>query len=71
MTIQVPLSPIILVLCLAVSWEMTECPAKCLCPPFGKNVVVKCPGIDQIPHRFPQNTVMLYVFKIVKPLEKR
>ncbi|XP_074620187.1 uncharacterized protein LOC141878992 isoform X3 [Acropora palmata] len=48
-----------LILLLAVLHGSKQCPTKCKCRPFGKNLRVNCEGIDQVPKGIPPNTLTL------------
>ena len=50
-----------LILLLAVLHGSKQCPTKCKCFPFGKNLRVKCKGIDLVPKGIPPNTLTLWV----------
>ena len=48
---------------LVIAWQVATsdaCPEKCICTAFGsKRLIVKCKGINQVPHGLPVNTVKL------------
>ncbi|XP_074620190.1 uncharacterized protein LOC141878993 isoform X2 [Acropora palmata] len=48
-----------LILLFAVLHGSKQCPTKCKCRPFGKNLRVKCEGIDLVPKGIPPNTLTL------------